>query len=132
MIEILATAPATRLTLALRQKCCYWKFLWTVFSRMRLNAERYGVYFRIQSECGEMRTRKSPNADTFQAVQNSVHECCSDVFVVSFVLVPAYVVVSLLFTIIFHARPYVPKDSLNFKFDFPINLHLLLCSSFFQ
>ena len=30
--------------------------------------ERYGVSLRIQSECGEMRTRKTPNKDTFLAV----------------------------------------------------------------
>ena len=33
-----------------------------------LNMERYGVSLRIQSECREMRTRKTPNKDTFLAV----------------------------------------------------------------
>ena len=34
----------------------------------RLNTKRYGVSLRIQSECGEIRTRITPNADTFYAV----------------------------------------------------------------
>ena len=33
-----------------------------------LNTERYGVSLRIQSECGKMRTRVTPNTDTFHAV----------------------------------------------------------------
>ena len=33
-----------------------------------LNTERYGVSLRIQSEWGKMRTRKTPNTDTFHAV----------------------------------------------------------------
>ena len=33
-----------------------------------LNMEKYGVSLRIQSECGIIRTRKSPNTDTFHAV----------------------------------------------------------------
>ena len=34
------------------------------------NRERYGVSLRIQSECGKIRTRITPNADTFYAVSN--------------------------------------------------------------
>ena len=37
-------------------------------SAFRLNKERYSVSLRIQSECGKIQTRKTPNADTFQAV----------------------------------------------------------------
>ena len=33
-----------------------------------LNTERYSVFLRIQSECGKIRTRKTPNMDTFDAV----------------------------------------------------------------
>ena len=33
-----------------------------------LNTEIYGENFRIQSECGKIRTRKTPNGDTFHAV----------------------------------------------------------------
>ena len=38
------------------------------FPAFGLNLERYGVSLRIQSECGEMWTRKTPNKDTFLAV----------------------------------------------------------------
>ena len=33
-----------------------------------MNTERYGVSLRIQSECGKIRTRITPNTDTFLAV----------------------------------------------------------------
>ena len=38
------------------------------FPAFGLNTERYGVSFRIQSECGKMRTRLTLNRDTFYAV----------------------------------------------------------------
>ena len=38
------------------------------FPAFGLNTERYGVSLRIQSECGNMRTRITPNTDTFYAV----------------------------------------------------------------
>ena len=38
------------------------------FPAFGLNTERYGVSHRIQSECGEIPTRKTPNTDTFHAV----------------------------------------------------------------
>ena len=38
------------------------------FPAFGLNAERYSVSLRIYSECGEIRTRKTPNTDTFNAV----------------------------------------------------------------
>ena len=34
------------------------------------NTEIYSVSLRTQSECGEMRTRKTPNTDTFNTVWN--------------------------------------------------------------
>ena len=40
----------------------------TYFPALVLNTERYGVSFRIQSECGKIRTRKPPNPDTFHIV----------------------------------------------------------------
>ena len=39
------------------------------FSAYGLNTEKYGALFRIQSECGKMRTRIPPNTDTFYAVK---------------------------------------------------------------
>ena len=44
------------------------KFFWSVFSLIQTE----GVSFRIQSECGKISTRKSPNTDTFRAVSISV------------------------------------------------------------
>ena len=38
------------------------------FPAFGLNTERYSVSLRIQSECGKMRTRITPNTDTFYAV----------------------------------------------------------------
>ena len=40
------------------------------FPTFGLNSERYGVSLRIQSECGKMRKRITPNTDTFYAVCN--------------------------------------------------------------
>ena len=44
------------------------KLFWSVFSAFRLNTERYGVSLRIQSKCGKMQTRITPNTDTFYAM----------------------------------------------------------------
>ena len=38
------------------------------FPAFGLNTERYSVSLRIQSECGKMRTRITPNTDTVYAV----------------------------------------------------------------
>ena len=38
------------------------------FPAFGLNTERYGVSLRIQSECRKMRTRTTPNTDTFYVV----------------------------------------------------------------
>ena len=38
------------------------------FPAFELKTERYSVFLRIQSECGEMRTRITPNTDIFHAV----------------------------------------------------------------
>ena len=38
------------------------------FPAFGLNMERYSVSLRIQFECGKIRTRKTPNMDTFHAV----------------------------------------------------------------
>ena len=38
------------------------------FPAFGLNREIYGVSLRIQSKCGKMRTRITPNTDTFHAV----------------------------------------------------------------
>ena len=38
------------------------------FPAFRLNTERYSVSLHIQSKCGKIRTRITPNTDTFYAV----------------------------------------------------------------
>ena len=38
------------------------------FPAFGLNTERYGVYLRIQSKCGKMRTRLTPNTHSFYTV----------------------------------------------------------------
>ena len=39
-----------------------------VFPAFGPNTERYEVCLRYQSDCGKIRTRKTPNTDTFHAV----------------------------------------------------------------
>ena len=46
------------------------------FPAFGLNTERYEVYLRTQSECGKIRTRKTPNADTFHAIYIAVFNRC--------------------------------------------------------
>ena len=49
------------------------------FRAFGLNTERYGVYLRIQSKCGKIRTRIIPKTDTFRAVTNiALHSYVSD------------------------------------------------------
>ena len=38
------------------------------FPAFKLNTERYEVSLRIQFECGKIRTRSTPNTDTFHVV----------------------------------------------------------------
>ena len=45
-----------------------WNFSGTYFPAFRVNTERYSVSLCIQSECGKIRTRITPNMDTFHAV----------------------------------------------------------------
>ena len=53
---------------SLQEKCSYSELFWSVFSAFGLNTERYSVSLRIQSECGKIGTRITPNTDTFYAV----------------------------------------------------------------
>ena len=52
----------------LREKCRVWSYLCPYFSAFGLNTERNSVSLRIQSECGKIRTRITPDTDTFYAV----------------------------------------------------------------
>ena len=46
-----------------------WSYSGPYFPAFGLNMERYGVFLRIKFECGKIRTRITPNTDTFYAVQ---------------------------------------------------------------
>ena len=46
------------------------------FHLFGLNSERYSVSLCSQSECGKMRTRITPNTDTFYAVRCAISKIC--------------------------------------------------------
>ena len=48
----------------MHKKCPYLEFVWSVFSRI--------PSVRIQSECGKIKTRKTPNAATFYAAPATI------------------------------------------------------------
>ena len=48
-----------------------WNYSGPHFPAFGLNTERYSVSLRIQLECEKMRTRITPNTDTFHAVRNA-------------------------------------------------------------
>ena len=51
------------------------------FPAFELNTERYGVFLRIHSEFGKMRTRITPNTDTFHAVHPPARRCAKEIIV---------------------------------------------------
>ena len=53
---------------SMREKCPYSEFLWSVISRIRAEYGEILCISSIQSECGKMQTRKTPNTDTFHAM----------------------------------------------------------------
>ena len=58
--------------LQLCKKCPYLELLWSVFPAFRLNTERYSVSLRIQSKCGNLQIRITPNRDTFHTVYTNI------------------------------------------------------------
>ena len=46
-----------------------WSYSGPHFPALGLNKERYSVSLRIQSECGKIRTRITPNTGTFHTVR---------------------------------------------------------------
>ena len=50
---------------SLHENCPYSEFFWSVFFHIWTED---GKIWSIQSKCGKMRTRKTPNTDTFHAV----------------------------------------------------------------
>ena len=60
------------------EKCPYSEFFfWFVFSLIRTEygETKYSISLRIHSECGKIRTRKTPNTDTFYPVLPSASYC---------------------------------------------------------
>ena len=68
-----------------------------------LNTERYSISLRIQSKCGNMRTRITPNKDTFCAVKYKNH---------SFITVHSFIF-SHLFVKIFCSKEFESKCKVN-------------------
>ena len=61
--------------LTFRDKHCVksvriWSFSGPYFPTFPLNTERYGASLHVQSECGNMRIRKTPNPNVFHAVKS--------------------------------------------------------------
>ena len=56
------------LSLTLRKACPYSELFWSVFSCIWIDTEIYSLSLRIQSECGKIRTRATPNTDIFNTV----------------------------------------------------------------
>ena len=52
----------------LRETCPYSELFWSVFSQICTEYKEIRRSLRIQSECGKIRTRTTPNTDTFNAV----------------------------------------------------------------
>ena len=50
------------------------------FPAFGLNTERYGISLRIQFECGKMRTRITPNTNTFYTVFRGVFRSQSNIY----------------------------------------------------
>ena len=55
-----------------------WSYSGQYFPAFGLNTVRYGVSLPIHSECGKMRTRITPNTDTFHVMATSA--CPSKMF----------------------------------------------------
>ena len=54
-----------------------WSYSGPHFPAFEPNTERCGVPLRIQSECGKMPTKITPNADNFHAVKSvSLRKSC--------------------------------------------------------
>ena len=65
---------------ALRESVRIRSFSGPCFPAFGLNMERYPISLRIQSECGKMRTRKTPNMDTFHAIHRMWHHLWINLF----------------------------------------------------
>ena len=66
--KLLKALPSYHKQHPLRKKCPYAVYSGPYFPAFGLNTERYFVSLRIQSECGKIWTRITPNTDNFHAV----------------------------------------------------------------
>ena len=57
------------------------------FPAFGLNTERYSVSLRIQSECGKIRTKKTPNTDTFNAMKFCGIDCINKKYPTKFFVI---------------------------------------------
>ena len=72
-VKIMKTLISSKPTF--RKKCPHSELFWSVFPTFGMNTERCRVSVRIQCECGKMRTRITPNMDSFHAVLGSNFTC---------------------------------------------------------
>ena len=70
----------THCSIALREKYPYSEFFCSIYFRIRTEYEvsKYKVSVHIQSECGKIRTRKTPNTDPIYALYSCLDK---DVFI---------------------------------------------------
>ena len=65
------------------------------FPAFGLNTDRYGVSLHIQSECGKIRTKITPNTDTLQALLTAHELCNSDECLYSIMIKDPYEIIKL-------------------------------------
>ena len=66
--ETISATPNIRYDSHCVQGVRIWRYSGQFFPAFELNTKRHGVSLRIQSECGKMWTRVTPNTDAFHAV----------------------------------------------------------------
>ena len=67
--KLFARVNENRTLIALREKCLYLKFFWSLYPVFGMNIDIYSVNLCIQLECREeIQTRKTQKTDTFYAV----------------------------------------------------------------
>ena len=85
------------------------------FPAFGLNTEKYSVYLPIQSECGKIQTKKTPNTDTFSAIlitwwyHENGHELLSFNYIMKWALLFAHLrIVKISSRSMLAARPSLP------------------------
>ena len=76
----------------LRKSVPIWCFSGPYFPAFGLNTEKDGVFLCIQSKCGKIRTRKTPNTDTTFSLRFSADETLKEVFKLSIDLFKSYAI----------------------------------------